>query len=295
MKKRGFLSKKGSLIYGTIISVACVFSAGISTFAWFQAEANVQIQSTSSSTTISVSKPADIEVHTQLYYCTENHYSATHKGYTGTPTLTFDADDTDASISADSFVPVTTSDQKTLSGLFPGSKMTFMIKIWGDAALNGVGLQLMDLTPARAGRASSAESPAADIRNEFGGGYITLANAIRISTFVIDDEANFVSASVTGGSNGFTYVSGTESYTLRTKAGSFGSAAYVFYTVHFDDTPSSTAKTTYLEYTDSSCTSLYVGNTPSNTTRYFKQSENGDSNAYEGLTFTIKTLKVTVG
>ena len=263
--------------------------------AWFQAEANVRVSASNSQTTVSVSAPPDVEVGTKLYYCTANNHDQTHKGYNGTPTLTFDADDTDSSGSTDSFAPVTNSSQTTLDGLYPGCKMTFMIRVHADVDLNGIGLQMKDLTAECAGRASSAESPSTDVRNEYGGGFITLANAIRIWTYVIDNESHFVTASITNGVNAFTYSPDTQTYSLRAKAGSFGETAYIFYTIYFDDTPSSDAKTTYLEYTNGDYNVLYIGDTPSNTTRFFKQSEDGDSNAYEGLTFTIAKLAVTVG
>ena len=294
MKKKENGKRKLSLILSTCLSLTAVFTGGVSTFAWFQAYGNANIRTTESSTDVSVSAPDAITVTSQLYYCVENGYELSRKGYSGNPALTFDEDDDDSADTTDSFIPVTQAEQKSLSGIFPGYKMTFMIKVSADTDLGEVGLDMLDLTPARAGRASSVEQPLMP-RNEYGDSYITLANAIRISVFTIDDEGDFVSSSVTSGSNVFTYESGTQNYSLKAKGGDFGSNVFVFYTVYFDDTPSDVGKTTYLEYTNSDYDALYVGSTPTAGPRYFKQSAQGDSNAYEGLTFTIKTLKVTVG
>ena len=50
-------SRKLSLIGTIFVSMLSVCSAGVSTFAWFQAQANVNITTSSTSTTISVAKP----------------------------------------------------------------------------------------------------------------------------------------------------------------------------------------------------------------------------------------------
>ena len=291
-KEKG--KRKLSLFFSTCLSLTAVFTGGVSTFAWFQAYANANIRTTESTTDVSVSAPDAIAVSSQLYYCIENGYELSRKGYSGSPTLTFDEDDDDSAGTTDSFIPVTQAEQKSLNGIFPGYKMTFMIKVSADTDLGEVGLELLELTPSRAGRASGDEQPSMP-RNEYGDSYITLANAIRISVFTIDDESDFESSPVTNGSNVFTYEPGTQDYSLKAKGGNFGANVFIFYTVYFDDTPSDYGKTTYLEYTNSDYNVLFIGSTPTVGPRYFKQSAQGDSNAYEGLTFTIKTLKVTVG
>ncbi|MBQ2070543.1 MAG: hypothetical protein II467_06405 [Bacilli bacterium] len=297
MNRRRKGKEKLPLLLSAAVSILAVFTASVSTFAWFKATANAKVSGYGQATDINVSASESLEVDATLYYCIENRYESPNKGYPNAnqPTLTFDADDLDNGDSLDSFIPVSSDAQKNLNGIYPGYKMTFMIKLSSPSVLGGIGLELKDLTPARAGRASSAENPATDVRHEFGGGFITLANAIRIGVFVIDDEKDFVSASVTDADNQFVYSPAYENYVLKPKAGSFGANAYIFYTVYFDDEGDGSTKTKYLEYTDDSYESLIIGDTPSNTTRYFKQDANGNSNAYEGLSFVIKTLKVTVG
>ena len=49
--------KRDSLVFATVVAFCSVCTAGVSTFAWFQAQAQVSISSSTSSTTITVSNP----------------------------------------------------------------------------------------------------------------------------------------------------------------------------------------------------------------------------------------------
>lgn len=57
--------KRYSLIFATIIAFASVLSAGVSTFAWFQAEAQVRVQTTSNTANVTVQAPEDL---VKFYY-----------------------------------------------------------------------------------------------------------------------------------------------------------------------------------------------------------------------------------
>lgn len=60
--------KRYSLVFATVVAFCSVCTAGVSTFAWFQAQANVSISATNSSTTISVSNPdADFSMSVYRY------------------------------------------------------------------------------------------------------------------------------------------------------------------------------------------------------------------------------------
>ena len=75
MAKKGLFGSKGPLIYATVVSLICVMSASISTFAWFQAEANVQIQTTSTSTSITVAKPDDVALADPTIYAYNDNFT----------------------------------------------------------------------------------------------------------------------------------------------------------------------------------------------------------------------------
>lgn len=57
--------RKYPLVFATIIAFTMVLATAVSTFAWFQAEANVQVQTTSTSATITVQAPDDL---VKFYY-----------------------------------------------------------------------------------------------------------------------------------------------------------------------------------------------------------------------------------
>lgn len=55
-------SSKYSLVFATLIAFSCVCTAGVSTFAWFQANSRVSISPESATTNITVSSPDEIEL-----------------------------------------------------------------------------------------------------------------------------------------------------------------------------------------------------------------------------------------
>ena len=68
---------KASLIATIAIGLLAISTAGVSTYAWFQAASQVQIQASGDSTTITVAKPDDYEFYAyngnkQLTYTVKN-------------------------------------------------------------------------------------------------------------------------------------------------------------------------------------------------------------------------------
>ena len=61
-------SRKKVLFFALIMSLSCVFTAAVSTYAWFQANSPVTINTESDSATITVSRPEGIK----FYYFTGN-------------------------------------------------------------------------------------------------------------------------------------------------------------------------------------------------------------------------------
>ena len=109
-------SRKLSLIGTIFVSMLSVCSAGVSTFAWFQAQANVNITTSSTSTTISVAKPDDYT----FYYYNGNGNSAYR------PNGTFSNDFT--------AVPGSSIEQNNITlwnGIFPTQSMVFAVEIDG--------------------------------------------------------------------------------------------------------------------------------------------------------------------
>ena len=69
MQKR---AQKYPLVFATIVSFLSVCTAGVSTFAWFQAQANVNVRASESSTTITVSNP-DSDFAMRIYRYAPNN------------------------------------------------------------------------------------------------------------------------------------------------------------------------------------------------------------------------------
>ncbi len=112
MSKKG-RAKKANLITAVIMSVFVVSSASVSTFAWFQAQANVNIQTATDSATITVNKPEDY-----AFYAYKGNTLSTWGGKG-----TFGND----------FVPLTTAalvtQYTTFTAMKPGDIYVFAIKV----------------------------------------------------------------------------------------------------------------------------------------------------------------------
>jgi len=79
MKEMKFRKRKTTLLFTTVVALLAVLSLGVSTYAWFQANADVQIATESESAEITVSAPDDM---VKFYYFKGNGEPGTSE-YTG--------------------------------------------------------------------------------------------------------------------------------------------------------------------------------------------------------------------
>ena len=254
---------------------------GVSTFAWYQAQAAVNIEATPSETQITVSAPDDVSVEATLYYYSGNNYDNTNlKGYKGTPSMSY----SDFSNEADS------SAKKSLSDLYPGYKMSFMIEVVSTQNIGTISLQITNFTSSNAGVSTNRYDVTGRTSLDHP---ITLANAIRM--YVGATSSTAAVPTITSGTNKFTYGSPSASGTYNLANGigsSLTTTAYLYYTVYFDDTENANK---FLEYKQAAKTELMDTTPNDNNNRFFKQDNSGDSNCFEGLSFSIPKLKITVG
>lgn len=111
---------RASLITSLLIGLAAVATAGVSTYAWFRANANVTIVANSSSTTITVTKPDDYALY--AYRGNKSYdYDGSGASRLSAPTGTF---------SNDFYLIDTTAknaDLMNLTGMCPGESYTFCL------------------------------------------------------------------------------------------------------------------------------------------------------------------------
>gem|GEM_PF-1763243 len=304
MKKRSVNSRKYSLLFATFVALFSICTAGVSTFAWFQAEANVQVQTTSTSTTITVAKPDD---YTFYYY--NGNLDNSHE-YVGT----FDDDFTSITNSTD------LSTYTTLSSIYPGKVMVFAVTMTGCSNETYVDLKLTKLTsntindqdPSKQRVVRSPECEinvgwAMDIYSSAvatasaDGAYDALVN--NPSSLSASDKFTFAKGTTkgTGAGAGLRYSSITAAkvMTLYTpievyKDYATASNMTLFYAVYFSDTNS-----TLFKEVDSGGSGTNYG-ALDNAKRYFDAYSSGsnldriyNSNCYAGLKFQLNELSLT--
>lgn len=278
---------KATLIYTLALSLVAVFSASISTFAWFQATAEVNVETSSTSATITVSAPDDITITPTLYYYNLN-------GSTGYKPAANNA--TENAFTTSNFSAVASASDIALSNLHPGYRMSFMVK--ADAGSASMGSIVLTINSFSAASHAGVSAHREDLTN---GGKITLARAIKIYT----GYATTTSGHPTLGANQFSYTSSsTTKYEIFSQASGIGSIAYIYYTVEFSNDPACM----YNEFSNNSAASVsnYVSETATtldsqeSSARYFRTAGSttdfgsGDSNCYIGLRFTIPNLTISL-
>lgn len=309
MKSHG--KGKLSLFLSACVSVLAVFVCSVSTFAWFQATANARIRSTSSSVNLSASTPDSFEFGDPVFYAYNGNGQA---GYPGAASGNISDDE-----NLVGFTKLDTEELKaakfSISGLVPGRKMSFGIKI---TATNSY--QLTTASLSLTGYTTTNNNYRRVLSAVTDGSSGTLANyddgatpkIIRIEDIVLFHSAiNTTGAFEEGSSSSLsgydeTYTSGTglqsKSYTDQdfeiSTQGTYGSplgasTIYLFYTIEF----SNDKGTWYEEYTKTSstyhkCREVVANNFVGD--RYFYQDRDyGSSSCYEGLSFRIDELEVT--
>lgn len=269
MSKKSPISRKGSLIYATIVSVACVFTAGVSTFAWFQAQAGVSLTMGNSPTKVTVDNGFNAEIGAEFYFYNNNGAN----GYEGNPSISFPED----------FTKVTAPAHTRLSGVYPGYKMTFAIKTEMTMELGQLRLTITGLDDVAAG-VFSDRWDVTEIHSKTSNNRIALARAINIYT-----GASSSVGALPELTSGFTYLPGQTKYEIFQGSASAGDT-YLFYTVEFDGS---------VKYDECSSVNggdiIYRNSDYSSITgeRFFVRSGSGNSNCFEGKGFNIPQLTIS--
>ncbi len=275
------LGKKGPLIFATIVAFFSVCTAGVSTFAWFQATANVNIQTATDSASITVTKPDDVTC--EFYAYTGN----TAKGYTPTNVARETASATELTFTGAFGTKLEGAAQTIAAGsLIPGNCLTYCIKI------TTAGTHSASIT-------SFTETKNAN-RLVYSSGTTTtqvaLGWAMKIYywsvTSITDESASlsglydYINVGTNRSGNVFDYAYGTaakDSYSIGSGIKTTNNI-YLFYTIEFDNTTYSS-----YQHVDSSGNPVYVSSTG---TTYWSKSDSGTSEAYEGLGFNITGITI---
>ena len=271
--------EKNGLIFAISLGLVAIFSASVATFAWFRADAQVTIETTSEAVNITVQAPSEdqVDIEAKIYKSSLNGLS----GYTTTSESigNFNFNSNDAGVA-------TGSDLNTYN-IWPGYRKTYCIKAHASKAVK-MRIKLVSST----GISVTNDSA----RHISGGNYIRIENAIKIAHSYSSSQAWVVPSG-----DAFTYSDNTGAAALADEyviesSGSAVQDAYFFFTIEFDNNAPK-----YTEYKTSgydSTSNNIQYDTPSNTTgvhRYFKyDSANGNHNCYEGLGFNIDQLTVEV-
>ena len=292
MSERHPVYKKGSLLYATIVALACVMTASVSTFAWFQAEANVRISTTNSSTTISVSAPEGITLGSAVFY---KYTGNGDYGYTT-------AISSSAKVTGEGAVFEEVSASSVSVTPAPGKKMTYCAAVTATSGtISRAGIKLKSYTVtnnANRWRLNSGKT-AVD-------GNVSIEEAINIYAHTDTSCTGTYGSESSTDMFEFDYAdpynkSATNLTLLSSTEVTASSTIYVFFTIQFDNdsatyyeeysaTPASTPVTSSTSV--SSVSRLY--STPANDTnpRYFFNSSSGNSSCYEGLTFSITSMEL---
>ena len=266
---------KASLIASVVIGLLAVSTAGVSTYAWFTAQINVNVSSsTSDSSSITVSRPDDLTGE-----CLE-YMGNTSNGY-----LTKGSETRFATVSASSF--------GTISNLKPGYKASYLMKVKGATAYK---LTLTGFTP---GSDSNLHIIGGSPNYSDTNVRISAAHGINIycKSYTTENHANYLgwvedTAELNSSTyDKFKYNGSMTSAVLNddATATSASSFAYIYFTVTFDDHSPSF----YTEYDKAGTGAKPLGYDGSGT-RYFLQDDNGNSNCFKGLSFRITSLQIDI-
>ena len=290
--------RKLSLISGLAVSLFAIVTASVSTFAWFQAEANVTIQTSGSSTTITVTKPDDY-----TFYAYKGNKEYDYNGdsvidstdFNG-PTGTF----------ANDFVTITNSNISALTditGFYPGQSFVYCVSAQNLTAGNPISLMLNKFISNDIRKQSNSSyhryrygSNSVDINIGWaidiysmasynGSGYTSFLTSTSLTDkFDYNFNSAWASASadplyagtyaspeIDKSASPITIYSGTVEATRTT--------AYIFYRIYFTNND----KSLYMEVNSSNV--KYIGNVNENSNRYFRSYESTLGTYY--LTGTI--------
>ena len=277
---------RASLIASVVIGLLAVTTAGVSTYAWYQATANATVTAQSSSTTITAVKPDEY-----AFYAYKGN-KASHT-YTGTFSSDFDA------ITSSNIAELT-----NLGELYPTKAATFAIAMTGCTVGQPITMNLTKVTSntinkqngskhryIRGGTTEINIGWAIDIYTACSATADSSYNALINSTSTLSASDKFTCTS----ENSTTYLAGTPSANVITlssakslyNANATATTMYLFYTVYF-----SNASSTWYKEVDGSGNPLKEDGTTD--IRYFDvDTSSGNSNCFAGLNFALNELSLT--
>ena len=283
---------RASLIASVVIGLLAVTTAGVSTYAWFQASASSTINTNSSVTTISVSAPENTTLG-----------SATLYKYNGNGDYGYTAAISSSATVASNFTDITGSNVTVTPA--PGRKMTYCVKVSSTNSKNLTNgdLELMAYTSTNVTtrKVVTASSIVQDTIDEVTADrYIKIEEAINIYAHLSSDGTYGTASSTDKFAFDYEHpypTSSTNLSLLPSDAKTVASATtslYAFFTIEFSNTVlyKEYERISDVSYTDT----LY--NTPvddSSTRYFFKPVSGGNSSCFEGLTFKITSLKLSAG
>ena len=306
-------SKRFPLIFATVNAFFTVFAAAVSTFAWFQATSNVNIETTSTSATITVTKPDDAK----FYYFKGNGNPAdvtSYVGYSksgatmGTSTNVVNTSagtiqtaeiSTPATINfASHFQEITEEGNFTAAKCFdfryirPGCYYTYAVSYKTSAAMTlkiGQFTQVVQgsgLTPRRyLGSNGTTSLSLAQALNSTSYPH-TYSNASALNTASVDYVKKTLGVgSLSIASDGIDYdgatpASTTKDFTIASKSAGSDATYYIFFTVYMESD-----KTNALSYSATNS---------DNTKRYYvTDSSNGNYVPYDGLSVMVNSISLT--
>lgn len=301
---------KASLIATIAIGLLAISTAGVSTYAWFQASSQVQIQASSSSTTITVNKPDDF-----TFYAYKGNKLSTwpNKG-------TFGYD----------FVSVTSStlaEYTSFTSFVPGQNFVYCVKAQQASSLQIYIKKIISNNATKQGLPHERLTWSSNSINvgwaidifEYdevtnhdvlpSTNYLTLVSTLERNSnypdrfdFSETNNRTVLEASGTGSSpeKVITLSSdigiydnsvSTLNYGKTTSALNNTKDVYAFFSVVYSD-----SSDTYYQEVKSGSDSTPVVVSPTDRDRYFqKDDENGNSNCYAGLRFALNQITVTIG
>ena len=278
---------RASLITSVIIGLLAITTAGVSTYAWFQANSSATVTAESTSTTITAAKPDDYA----FYAYKGNKASYT---YTGTFATDFEA-----------ITSLNIEEKTSFTNFYPNKAMTFAVVMTGCTVGNTISLNLTKVTSNTINKQNVSKHRL--VRN--GAKEINIGWAIDIYTKCVAspnssyndlvNEPDTLSAGdkfLCSSGNDTTYLAASSTaanvITLSSaislyNANATATSMYLFYTVYFTNSSS-----TWYKEVNSTGTALLVESTEN--TRYFDaDTTNGNSNCFAGLTFALNELTLS--
>lgn len=268
---------KLSLIASIAVGLLAITTAGVSTYAWYNATTSPSIITENEECDITINTPDPIEVSNPQVYM-----------YRGDPTGT--------SVTGTPYTLVDNVAARTLSNFYPGDKVTFAIKV--TATSGSISAGSMDLTY----RGFSLSNRVIQGQTTK---VVNILSAIKVGvgangTGAYPSMTEKVSPIARGSEpllSSLTRVDTTTSYYKQVTINGAvsdvaigSSTAYFFYTVEFINTPS-----TFYKETTSGGGEIYTTPANDNSTRYFTGNNSGSSTCYEGLKFNVTSASITVG